>query len=260
MDRGTVRQSLVVLAVLAVIAVNALSEILPLNGLSTATISDSFKVFFVPAGYVFSIWGVIYLALLAFAAYQALPAQKDNPRLGTVGYLFLLSAVANIGWIFLWHYQLFVWTLVAMVSLLIVLIAIYLTLGIGRSKVSLWEKLFAHVPFSLYLGWITVATVANVTDVLKYLNWDGWGLSPELWAVLMLVVATVIASAVVFTRLDVAYLLVIAWAFVGIAVKQSATPAVAVTALAMVAVVLAVMVVSQVLVRGKRVRAGGPVW
>jgi hypothetical protein len=260
MDRGIIRQSLVVLAVLAVIAVNALSEILPLNGLSTATISDSFKVFFVPAGYVFSIWGVIYLALLAFAAYQALPAQKDNPRLGTVGYLFLLSAVANIGWIFLWHYQLFVWTLVAMVSLLIVLIAIYLTLGIGRSKVSLWEKLFAHVPFSLYLGWITVATVANVTDVLKYLNWDGWGLSPELWAVLMLVVATVIASAVVFTRLDVAYLLVIAWAFVGIAVKQSATPAVAVTALAMVAVVLAVMVVSQVLVRGKRVRAGGPVW
>jgi len=114
-----------------------------------------------------------------------------------------------------------------MLLLLALLIAIYLRLDIGRAQVSTMEKWFVNIPFSLYLGWISVATIANITDLLYYWRWDGWGIAPQMWAVIMLVVASVLALAMTFTRADVVYLLVFVWAFAGIAVKQSATPLVA---------------------------------
>jgi hypothetical protein len=255
--RDIVRQIVNVLATLAVIAVNVLADALPLNGLTTAEISDRFQVYFVPAGYVFAIWGLIYLALLGFAVYQALPAQRENPSLRRIGYLYALSCVANIAWLFFWHYELFVWTLVAMVALLLLLIAIYLRVGIGRSRVSAAETWLVRVPFSLYLGWITVATIANVTEVLDYLNWSGWGISPEIWAVIMLVVAAIVASLVSLTRGDVAYVLVIVWAFAGIAVKQSGMAMVAITAAALAAVVLLTLLAGVPLTR-RRLRVQEP--
>ncbi len=230
MKKDTLRQTSDLLAVMATIVINGLANALPLNGQTTGEISDRFQVYFVPAGYVFSIWGLIYVALVAFAVYQALPAQRDNPRLRGIGYLFTLSCVANIAWLFLWHYEVFPLTLVAMLSLLLLLIVIYLRLGIGRAQVPTAEKWLVHVPFSIYLGWITVATIANVTSLLDYLNWSGWGVSPEAWTVIMLVAGVVIASAVSLTRRDVAYMLVIVWAFAGIAVKQAGTPVVATAA------------------------------
>jgi benzodiazapine receptor len=230
MKKDILRQAVNVLATLVTITINGLANALPLNGQTTGEISDRFRVYFVPAGYVFSIWGLIYLALMAFAVYQALPGQRENPRLRRIGYLFALSCVANSAWIFLWHYELFELTLVAMFGLLLLLIAIYLRLGIGRVRVSAAEKWLAYIPFSIYLGWITVATIANVTAVLYYLNWDGWGIRPEVWAVIMLVVGAGIASAVSISRGDVAYVLVIVWAFAGIAVKHAGTPMVAITA------------------------------
>jgi benzodiazapine receptor len=230
MKKDILRQAVNLLATVVTITINGLANALPINGQTTGEISDRFDVYFVPAGYVFSIWGLIYLALIAFAVYQALPAQRENPHLRRIGYLFALSCVANSAWIFLWHYELFELTLVAMFGLLLSLIAIYLRLDIGRARVSTAEKWLVHVPFSIYLGWITVATIANVTSVLYYLNWDGWGIRPEMWAVIMLVVGAGIASAVSISRGDVAYVLVIVWAFVGIAVKHAATPMVAVTA------------------------------
>jgi hypothetical protein len=117
-----------------------------------------------------------------------------------------------------------------MVALLLLLIAIYLRLGTGRTGVPAAETWLVRVPFSIYLGWITVATIANVTSLLDYLNWDGWLLSPEAWAVIMLVVAALIASAVSLTRGDIAYVLVIVWAFIGIAVKHSDTAVIAIVA------------------------------
>jgi benzodiazapine receptor len=247
----TVRQVIVVLAVLAMIAINALANALPLNDQTTGEISDRFEVYFVPAGYVFSIWGLIYLGLTAFAIYQALPSRGDNPRLRRTGYLFALSCVANIAWLFLWHYNLFSLTLVAMLALLALLILIYLRLEIGRIRVAPAETWLVRIPFSIYLGWITVATIANVTSLLDYLNWGGWGISPETWAVIILVVGTGIATAVSLTRGDVAYMLVIAWAFAGIAIKHAATPIVMASAWAMTAVV-AVMLVIGVLLRRRR--------
>lgn len=246
MNKDTQRQSVNALAVIATIVMNGLANALPLNGLSTGEISDRFQVYFVPAGYVFAIWGLIYVGLIAFAAYQALPSQRENPRLRSIGYLFALSCVANIAWLFLWHYEIFPLTLVAMLSLLLLLIAIYLRLDIGRAKVTTADKWFVNIPFSVYLGWITVATIANVTSLLDYLNWSGWGISAEAWTVIMLAAGVVIASAVSLTRGDVAYMLVIVWAFAGIAVKHGGTPVVATTAWVTTALTALMLVVGSV--------------
>lgn len=220
MKKQTVRVWVNLLALLAVLVVNGLANALPLNGQTTGEISDSFDVYFVPAGYVFSIWGLIYLLLIGFVIYQLLPSQRDNPWLSRVGYLFTLSCLANAAWIFLWHYEYFILTLVAMVTLLVSLIAIYVRLGIGKVAVDVSERLLARLPFRVYLGWVTVATIANVTSVLDYVGWNGWGISEPLWTIVMLVVATALTALMVQLRNDVAYALVVLWAFIGIAVRH----------------------------------------
>lgn len=163
-----------------VIMVNALASALLINGRTTDEISDRFDTFFVPTGYVFSIWGLIYLALIGFAVYRALPGQRDNPRLRRVSYLFALSCAANVAWILLWHYERFPLTLVAMVALLTLLIGMYLRLDIGRTAVPAAERWLVRVPSSIYPGWITVATIGNVTQLLDYLNWGAWGIGLEV--------------------------------------------------------------------------------
>jgi hypothetical protein len=250
-NRDVVRVVLVVLAVIAVLVVNGLANALPLGGNTTGEIADRFDVYFVPAGYVFSIWGLIYLGLIAFAVYQALPAQRDDPHLRRIGYLVILTCIANVTWLFLWHYEYFAWSLVAMFALLASLIAIYLRLGIGKAEVSTAEKWLVHVPFSIYLGWVTVATIANVTSVLDYAGWNGWGLSEATWAVIMLTVGVVVAWAMALTRGDVAYLLVLIWAFTGIAVKHAGTALVAPAAWAAAALVAVALVVGVVTHRRK---------
>jgi hypothetical protein len=227
MNKDSVCQGVNVVALAVTIAVNGLANALPLNGQTTAEVSNRFPVYFVPAGYVFSIWGLIYIALIAFVVYQARPAQRANGQLRRIGYLFALSCLANSLWLFFWHYEYFVLTLVVMVSLLLLLIAIYLRLGIGRAQVSGAEKWFVHLPFQIYLGWITVATLANATTVLAYLQWGGGGIAPPVWAVILLVAGSAIATAVAFSRGDAVYVLVLVWAYVGIAVKQADTPLVA---------------------------------
>jgi hypothetical protein len=251
MKKDTVRQVLVLLSVLATIIVNGLASGLPLNGKTTGEISDSFDVFFVPAGYVFSIWGLIYLGLIAYAIYQLLPAQANNPDLRSIGTIFILSSVANIAWIFLWHYEVFPLTVVAMLALLTCLIVIYLRLDIGRSQVSSGMRWFVHLPFSIYLGWITVATIANVTTLLAYWNWSGWGISPEAWLVIMLAIATAVGGLVSFTRGDIAYAAVLVWAFIGIAVKHSDNQVVS-TAAWVATVVTAILLVTGLYLRRRK--------
>ncbi|MCS6845920.1 MAG: tryptophan-rich sensory protein [Caldilineales bacterium] len=244
MNKNLLRRALVVIAVAATIAVNTLANALPLNGLQTGQISDTFPVYFVPAGYVFSIWGLIYVGLIAYAIYQALPAQRENARVQGIAGWFLLGSAANIAWIFLWHYLLFPLTLVAMVVLLVALVAIYLRLDIGRANPPTPERWLVDLPFSIYLGWITVATVANVTAVLYDLGWNGFGVSDEAWLAIMLGVALVVAALMALTRRDVAYLLVLAWAFAGIGVKHAAVPTVAVAAWVATALALAMAAAS----------------
>lgn len=244
MDKNLIRQVAVILALVGVIVMNSLANALPLNGLQTGEISDRFAIYFVPAGYVFSIWGLIYLALIGYAVFQALPAQRANPRLQAIGGWFVLSCIANVVWLFLWHYEQFYWTLVAMLALLGCLIVIYLRLDIGRSRATLAERWFAEAPFSIYLGWITVATVANFTQLLFYLGWNGWGLSPEVWFVLVLAAVLLIAGLTAYTRRDVAYLLVLVWALVGIALKHASVSVVSTSAWIAVAVVIGFVIYS----------------
>ena len=226
--KDRLRQIAVIVTVLITLVVNVLANALPLNGLNTGQISDRFKVYFVPAGYVFSIWGLIYLGLIAFAVFQALPSQQENPRLRATGWWISLGGLANSAWIFLWHYEQFPLTLIAMLVLLGTLIITYLRLDIGRTTVPAAETWAARLPFSIYLGWITVATVANVTDVLDYLKWDGVGIAPEVWMGIVLTAVLVITALMNFTRHDVAYAVVILWALAGISVKFAAVPAVAI--------------------------------
>jgi hypothetical protein len=224
--KDVLRQISVILTVIATIVINVLANALPINGLNTGEISDRFQVYFVPAGYVFSIWGLIYIGLIAFAIFQALPSQRENPRLRLTGWWICLGGLANIAWIFLWHYEMFPLTLIAMLILLATLIITYLRLGTGRTTVSTAETWAVRVPFSIYLGWITVATVANVTSLLYYLNWDGFGIAPEIWMLIVLAAVLVIATLMNFTRRDVAYTLVILWALAGISVKHAGVTAV----------------------------------
>jgi len=243
MNKDTLRQILVIFAVIAVITVNILAVILPLNGLDTGEISDRFVVYLVPAGYVFSIWSLIYLGLIAYGIFQALPSQKENSRLRAIGYVFILSCLANITWLFLWHYEVFNLTLIAMLVLLLTLIAIYLRLDIGRVQVSQAEKWCVHIPFSIYLGWISVATIANATQWLDYLGWGGWGIAPEVWAVVILLAGVLISALMSLRRADIAYSLVLIWAFVGIAVKQASVPLVAYSAWIAAGLILVILVI-----------------
>lgn len=192
-----------------------------LGGVNTAQISDSNPTLITPAGYVFSIWGIIYVLLGVFVIFQALPSQKEREYTKKIGWLFVLSSILNIVWLFLWQYEILSVSVVLMFLLLATLIAIYLRLNIGKSAVSLREKLAVHVPFSVYLGWITIASIANVSVFLVSENWDGFGISPETWATLIIIVALVITLLVLATRRDIAYGLVIIWALIGIAMKQS---------------------------------------
>jgi hypothetical protein len=224
--KDTIRQISVILTILATLVVNVLADALPINGLGTGQISDRFHVYFVPAGYVFSIWGLIYLGLIAFAIFQALPSQRENPRLQKTGWWICLGGLANMAWIFLWHYEQFPLTLVAMLVLLGTLIVTYVRLGIGRSVTSVSEIWTVRIPFSIYLGWITVATVANITELLDYLKWNGFGIAPEVWMGIVLVAVLLIAVLMNFNRRDIAYTAVILWALAGISVKQAGVPAV----------------------------------
>ena len=219
-----------VVGFVAVVVVNILANALPINGKTTAELSDSYPNLFVPAGYVFAIWGVIYLLLLAFTIYQASPSRRGARFLDRIGWLFSLSCAANVVWIFLWHYELLFPSLVAMFGLLGSLILIYLRLDIGRGSPPREERLYVHLPFSVYLGWITVALIANVVAALVSINWDGFGLGEVTWTVAMIAVAVVLTLLNIQTRGDIGYALVIIWALGGIVAKQMAIQSIVLTA------------------------------
>lgn len=227
MNRDTLRQFANALSVVLALTVNILASALPLNGQNTGEISDRFQVYFVPAGYVFAIWGIIYIGWIAFSIFQFRPDQKESPRLRGLGYLFALSGFFNAAWLVCWHYNLFGLSVLVMLTLLSLLIASYLKLNVGRTSISNLEKWSIDVPFSIYLGWISVATVANITDYLYFINWTGFGIAPQTWAVIMIAVASLLGLLMTFTRRDSGYAFVLVWSFAGIAQKQADTALVA---------------------------------
>lgn len=227
MKKISTRQIITILATLLTITVNGLANALPLNGQGTGEISDRFDIYFVPAGYVFSIWGLIYLGLIAFAIYQALPAQRDNEVIKKISPAYWISNLANTAWIFLWHFEFFPLTLIVMLILLSSLIYIYLKLRVAKLSLDNAQKWLVNTPFSIYLGWISVATIANFSQVLFYLGWGGWGISPVTWAVILLAIATLLGLSMLWRESDRPYALVLVWAIIGIASSQADTPMVA---------------------------------
>jgi hypothetical protein len=227
MKKITTRQIITILATLLTITVNVLANALPLNGQSTGEISDRFSIYFVPAGYVFSIWGLIYIGLIAFAIYQALPNQRENEIIKKISPAYWIGNLANSAWIFLWHFEFFPLTLIAMLILLASLLYIYVQLGGPSSGLENNQKWFVNTPFSIYLGWISVATIANFSQVLFFLGWGGWGISPAIWAVILLAIATLLGLLMLWRESDRPYALVLVWAIIGIASSQADTPLVA---------------------------------
>jgi benzodiazapine receptor len=234
-------QSLNVAVFAVTVIVNGLASSLALNGVTTAEVSDLYFTLVTPAGYVFAIWGVIYTLLLLFSVFQALPSQRAKPFLEQISVLFILSGVFNVVWLFLWHYDQIVLSVALMFALLATLIAVYMRLGIGKTSATLKERVFVQLPFSVYLGWITVATIANVSSALVSVQWDGFGLANETWAVLVIAVALIITLAVIATRKDIAYSLVLVWALIGIAVNQSSYQNIVTTATASAVIILVVL-------------------
>jgi benzodiazapine receptor len=236
------KQILNVVALIAVLVVNYVAGSVGINGYTSGEVSDTIQSLFTPAGYVFAIWGLIYLGLGAFAVYQALPAQRAKSFIEQIGYWFVVSCLFNIAWLFLWHYLQFPLSMLAMLGLLGSLIAIYLRLDTGRGFAPGQEKLLVHVPFSVYLGWISVATIANASIVLYTLGWKGSGAAPVIWTVLMVVIAAVLAIATIVLRNDIAFALVIVWALIGIAVARAGMQAIVIAAgLSALAVVIAIV-------------------
>lgn len=222
-DSNLLRWLNIVAFVLTVIINSLAGSTTLIGGVNTAFISDSNPTLITPAGFTFAIWGVIYILLGVFVVYQALPSQKGKEYHKQISWLFILISLTNISWIFLWQYNLLILSLPVIVLLLIGLILIYTRLGIGKTQVPLKEKLAIHTPFSVYLGWITIATIANVAVAAVSVNWDGFGINPETWAIIIIIIALLLTLTVLATRKDIAYGLVIIWALFGIISKQTIT-------------------------------------
>jgi len=218
-------QILNIFGLTGVILVNYLANVLPIAGNTTGELSDLYPSLFTPAGFTFAIWFLIYLLLILFEVYQSkglFKAGNSNKIrfLYRIDIWFFVASLSNIVWIFSWHYQLVWLSVLIMLVLLVSLIMIYVRLGIGRRIVSQGERYFVHLPFSVYLGWITVATIANIAAYLVKIKWDGFGFSAEFWTAVMIGIASVITLAMLILRKDIFYSLVVLWVFFGILYKR----------------------------------------
>ncbi len=231
-DPDLQRQVTTFAAIIGSIGINTLSNIFPLKGVGVGTLSNTLftSVQIIPANYAFAIWGLIYIGLIAFGIYQLQPSQRENPRLQRSGYLLTIACISQCAWIYLFLNRLFPLSNLAMLGILIPLIVMYQRLGIGWERVARQERWFIQIPISIYLGWISVASVVNVAIGLYSLKWDGWGIESSVWTVVMMTIAAVIAAVVSIQRHDTAYVLVIVWALVAISIRQANIPLIVVTA------------------------------
>ena len=216
------RQWANLIAILAAFLINVYVNISPPGGKTIGEISNTVfeDVLIIPASYAFAIWGLIYLGLISFGIYQVLPAQKYHNVLRRCGYFLVGASVAQIIWVFLFQYQLFTVSVLAMLGILGCLICLYLKLGISYEKVSKKDKWLVHYPISIYFGWISVATIVNVACALHNLGWNSTAEVATIWTVIMLIIGAVIAAVINIQKQDIAYTLVFIWALVAIAMRH----------------------------------------
>lgn len=207
-----------------VIVVNVMASQLLINDKSPADISDEYENLFTPAGITFAIWGVIYLSLFGFIIYQLWLAFSGKRQAALEQFMqrmrnwWLISCLANSCWLFAWHYELLPVSMLLMFILLISLLAIHLNFNIALASSTTWqEKLFIQLPFSLYLGWICIATVANLAALLVYTGWDSMSIP---WAIFFILICTVASSLLVLRRNNIVVGIVGIWALLGIIIKR----------------------------------------
>lgn len=213
------RQIMTILITILTLVMNSLATTLPLNNKTTAELSDSFHIRFVPAGYVFAVWGVIYIGFVAYTIWQGLPRNTQNPRARAIGWWYIIGSIANTLWLVFWHYQYVAVTLPIMLTLLATLVVTATTLHRMPAQTR-GERLCVDLPMRIYLGWISVATVVNVTVVLFDNGWKPADDQAVMWAIALVGVAALLAVAQRWLRGDTAFGMVIAWALYGVAVKQ----------------------------------------
>jgi hypothetical protein len=242
-------------AFIAVVVVNALANILPLNGVGTGELSDIYPNLFVPAGITFAVWGIIYLLLAGFSTYGIVASINKNIDalfLKKIGHWFLLSCAANISWIFAWHWKKVGLSLIFMLIILASLIILYRKIESASGELGKAHFVFIKLPFSIYLGWITVATIANITALLVNMNWNGFGISETVWTVIVIAAAVIITCLVIYQRRDWGYALVVLWAFLGIILKRTSigdAPVIVTTAAAGMVLIAAFYAVRQFMLK-----------
>lgn len=248
-NRDFLRQLVTLAAIAGAFIVNVVSNIFPLNGLSIGDISNTlFKnVQIIPANYAFAIWGLIYLGLFALGIYQVLPNQKYDSDFRKIGYLLVIACFAQSIWVYLFLSRLFALSVVPMLGILLPLITIYIRLGIGTNPVSRIKRWCVTIPISIYLAWISVATIVNVACALSFASWNGWGISAQFWTVIMLLVAAALATFIAIDRRDIAYPGVTVWALVAVAIKHWDNPT-----LRIVALVCAVALILLIFIKNSR--------
>lgn len=226
------------LALILMLTLNTLANSLPINGYNTGEVSAFYPNLFVPDGFTFSIWSVIYLLLIGFVVISTKwlwykEGEVPGRLAAAIAPLFIITCLLNAGWILAWHYLQVSASVMIMLVFLGTLIYIYLKLQAFRAELTPVQKIFLYTPFVVYMGWISVATIANITALLVHYNWNGSPLSPAVWSITMIVIATILGLIFTWKRSDRAYGLVIAWALLGIYRGQSTqTPPIGYAALA----------------------------
>ena len=246
-----IRQIVNLVAVLAAFGINVFANVNPPNGLTIGAISNQLfgDILITPANYAFAVWGIIYLGLISFAIYQVLPSQRNSLLLQKLGYKIAIASTAQIIWVFAFLYRQFLLSLILMLVILGALIAAYL--AIGSQIKSLKQKWLVAIPLSIYFAWISVATVVNVATVLKDINWDGWGISPQVWTVIMLLVVGIIGVIIALQK-NIAFTGVYIWALTAIAVKNSSNTFIMSTAI-IIALILGLILLYKLFVARDRV-------
>jgi len=237
-----------VLAFVAVLLINYLANALPLNGKNTGELSDQYANLFTPAGLTFSIWGIIYLWLMVFIGFQLVAlfsaplALRVEPIVDKIGWYFAATCVFNFAWMFAWHWEQLLLSVLIMLGFLVTLLRLNESIGAGHSKVNGLEKRISHWPLGIYQGWITVATIANVTALLVGSGWHGGGISEAVWAVLLILVGAAVAVFILFRQNNLGHGLAVAWALFGIYLKRSDAPEIGSEMVAMAALGAMVLV------------------
>lgn len=209
----------VAIGYVAMVTVNYLANALPIGGVTTGEASDAYANLFTPAGLTFSIWGLIYLLLAIYVVYQFRSQGKElEEKITKINIYFLITSLINIAWIFAWHYGVIWLSVVLMLILLVSLIKLADIINAKNTAkdLSTWVRL----PFSIYFGWITVATIANITVLLVSLGWDGFGIKPDIWTIVILAVGVIIGAWRTLKDRNIPYVLVLIWAYAGILLKH----------------------------------------